>query len=38
MGPTPALGSGALRQMKLVLRAAEPPPSSTQGYSEPLGG
>lgn len=38
MGPTPALGSGALRQMKLVLRAAEPPPSATQGYSEPLGG
>ena len=38
VGPTPALGSGALRQMKLVLRAAEPPPSVTQGYNEPLGG
>ena len=38
MGPTPALGSGALRQMKLVLRAAEPPPSVTQGYNEPLEG
>lgn len=24
--------------MKLVLRAAEPPPSETQGYNEPLGG
>lgn len=24
--------------MKLVLRAAEPPPSETQGYNEPMGG
>lgn len=37
MGPTCSWLWGT-EQMKLVLRAAGPPPSATQGYNEPLGG
>lgn len=37
-GPHLLLALGPGGQMKLVLRAAEPPPSETQGYNEPLGG